>query len=112
MIWSDINSPTNYSVDAYESRTAPIPSFQSHAIGIFFKKNPVQFQVINDLLNKKLNQSLHPESLIFHQVYYSKNAIFFIQELGQGFFLSKVNIYNAFRLIPVASSQWMSLGIF
>ena len=91
----------------------PFEVFQCSGLGVIPKSNG-RFRLIHDLsspLGSSVNDAIPrgPFSLEYDTV---DSAIAHIMQLGPGCFLTKVDIRNAFRLCPVAPSDWHRLGIF
>ena len=57
-----------------------------------------------------MNAHIPPEAYSLHYIKVD-NAISILQELGQGCFMSKLDIKSAFRNIPVHPSDWELLGM-
>ena len=91
----------------------PFPIFRCNPIGLVPKKTPGKFRMITNLsapVGASLNDFIDKAQFPLSYVTVDK-AIDSIIRLGQGSLLSKVDIAEAFRIIPVASSQWHLLGI-
>jgi len=91
----------------------PLENLQCQPIGIVPKKQPGKFRTIMDLSypdGSSINDFIDKEELSLKYVTIDK-AIEFIQFLGQGCFLSKVDIEGAFRIIPVSPNDFNLLGI-
>ena len=92
----------------------PFDHFQCNPIGVVPKKTPGKFRVIMDLSyppGNSINDYIDKEEFSLRYVT-TDTAVKFIQARGPGCFLSKIDIAQAFRLIPVAPSCWSLLGIF
>lgn len=92
----------------------PFPTFRCNPIGIVPKKNPGKFRTIMNLSfppGSSVNDYISKEDFSLSYVTVDK-AIDFILQLGRGCFLSKVDIADAFRIVPVSRRQWHLLGIF
>lgn len=93
--------------------TPPKLSFLCHTNGVVTKRLQVNFWIINDLSyskGKPINDSILKDEISLKHATVDK-AISFFQQLKKGFYLSKTDIENAFRLI-VALSQWNLSEIF
>ena len=91
----------------------PYPVFRCNPIGIVPKKASGKFRTIVKLSAPKgisVNDFISKEDFSLSYVTIDK-AIDFILELGKGCFLSKVDIVDAFRILPVSPEQWHLLGI-
>ena len=93
----------------------PFPNLQVYPIGAIPKKHSSEWRTIFHLSDPKhhptsVNAHIPPEA---YSLYYIKvdNAISILQELGQGCFMSKLDIKSAFRNIPVHPSDWELLGM-
>ncbi|XP_065177334.1 uncharacterized protein LOC135807904 [Sycon ciliatum] len=90
----------------------PYQLFQTSGLGLIPKSNG-KFRLIHDLSSptgRSVNDGISRESfsLEYDTV---DSAISYIMKLGRGCYLTKVDIRNAFRLCPVAPSDWHLLGI-
>lgn len=88
--------------------TLPFKNFQISPIGLVPKKDPNSFRLITHLSfpdGSSINDGISSE---FAHVRYSSidDAIKMILRLGKGAYLAKVDIKSAFRLIPLAPSQY------
>ena len=95
-------------------QSPPLPDFQCHPIGIVPKKTPKKFRAIMDLSypeGESINDYICKEEFSLKYVTVDK-AITFRQKWGTGCLLSKIDIAEAFRIIPVSPLQWHLLGIF
>ena len=91
----------------------PYPIFRCNPIGIVPKKAAGKFRTIVNLSAPKgisINDFISKEDFSLSYVTIDK-AIDFILELGKGCFLSKVDIVDAFRIMPVSPHQWHLLGL-
>ena len=78
-----------------------------YPIGILTKKTQDEFWVVIDLSypkGKSINDYILKDEFCLSMLTVGK-VVSFIQELWQGCYFSKINIENAFRLIPVAPLQ-------
>ena len=92
--------------------TPPLPNLQCSGVGVVPKKNNTWRMImhlsapnmlsINDGINKE-DYSLHYSSI--------DDATRLVAKLGRNCFLAKIDLKSAFRLIPIATSDWELLGI-
>ena len=93
----------------------PFPNLQVYPIEAIPKKHSLEWRTIFHLSYPKhhptsVNAHIPPEAYSFHYIKVD-NAISILQELGQGCFMSKLDIKSAFRNIPVHLSDWELLGM-
>ena len=93
----------------------PFPNLQVYPIGAIPKKHSSEWRTIFHLSYPKhhptsVNAHIPPEAYSLHYIKVD-NAISILQELGQGCFMSKLDIKSAFRNIPVHPSDWELLGM-
>ena len=93
----------------------PFPNFQVYPIGVVPKKHSSDWRTIFHLSYPKhhstsVNAHISPSDYSLHYITVD-NAISIIQKLGQGCFMSKLDIKSAFRNIPVHPSDWELLGM-
>ena len=93
----------------------PFPNLQVYPIGVVPKKHSTDWRTIFHLSYPKhhstsVNANISPTDYSLHYITVD-NAISIIQRLGQGCFMSKLDIKSAFRNIPVHPSDWELLGI-
>ena len=93
----------------------PFPNFQVYPIGVVPKKHSSDWRTIFHLSYPKhhstsVNAHISPTDYSLHYISVD-NAISIIQSLGQGCFMSKLDIKSAFRNIPVHPSNWELLGM-
>ena len=93
----------------------PFPNLQVYPIGAIPKKHSSEWRTIFHLSYPKrhstsMNAHISPE---VYSLQYIKvdHAIAILQDLGQGCFMSKLDINAAFRNIPVRPSDWELLGM-
>lgn len=91
----------------------PLSPFRVSPLGVIPKKTPGEFRLIHHLSyprGSSVNDGISPE---FSSVRYATitDAIRHIRAAGTGCFLSKTDIKNAFRIIPVHPSDYNLLGI-
>ena len=92
----------------------PLSNFQCQPIGIVPKKCPGKFRTIMDLsypAGTSINDFINKEEFSLKYVTVD-TAIRFIMELGRGCHISKVDIAQAFRIMPISPQSWHLLGIF
>ena len=80
-------------------------------IGIVPKKEPGKFGAITDLsYPPEISVNNYIVKVEFYLKYITIDlAINFIQSLGQGCYLSNIDIAHAFRIIPVSPEHWHML---
>ena len=86
---------------------------QCHPIGVVLKKVPRKWRTILHLSYQEgdsINDFIPKADYTLHYVTVD-TAISIIKTLGQGAWLSKVDIESAFRIIPLHLSQWNLLGM-
>ena len=91
----------------------PFPIFRINPLGIVPKKTVGKFRAILNLSappGKSVNEFINKEDF---KLQYTKvdTAIDFILSLGRGCMLSKVDIQDAFRILPVSPEDWYLLGM-
>ena len=91
----------------------PLSPFMVSPLGVIPKKTPGEFRLIHHLSYPKgssVNDGISPE---FSRVHYATiaDAIRHIRAVGTGCFLSKTDIKNAFRIIPVHPTDYNLLGL-
>ena len=82
----------------------PFEKFQCNPIGIVPKKTPGKFRAIMDLSyphGDSINDFIDKEEFSLRYVTVDR-AVEYILELGEGCYLNKIDIENAFRIIPVS----------
>ena len=92
----------------------PFPIFRCSPMGIVPKKTPGKFRTILDLSSPRgysVNEFISKEDFSLSYVSVDK-AIDMIMSLGRGCYLSKIDIMDAFRILPVLPSQWHLLGMY
>ena len=93
----------------------PFSNLQVYPIGVIPKKNSSDWRTIFHLSYPKhhptsVNAHISPDEYSLHYITVD-NAVSIIQKLGQGCFMSKLDIKSAFRNIPVHPSDWELLGM-
>ena len=93
----------------------PFPNFQVYPIGVVPKKHSTEWRTIFHLSLPKhqttsVNSHISPTDHSLHYITID-TAISIIQNIGQGCFMSKLDIKSAFRNIPVHPSDWELLGM-
>ena len=93
----------------------PFPNMQVYPIGVIPKKHSTEWRTIFHLSYPKhhptsVNAHISPLDYSLHYITVD-SAISIIQELGQGCFMSKLDIKSTFRNIPVHPSDWELLGM-
>ena len=93
----------------------PFPNFQVYPIGVVPKKHSTEWRTIFHLSFPKhqttsVNSHISPTDYSLHYITID-TAISIIQNIGQGCFMSKLDIKSAFRNIPVHPSDWELLGM-
>ena len=91
----------------------PLSPFRVSPLGVIPKKTPGELRRIHHLSYPKgssVNDGISPE---FSSVHYATiaDAIRHIRAVGTGCFLSKTDIKNAFRIIPVHPTDYNLLGM-
>ena len=90
----------------------PFSLFRTSPLGLVEKKIPGKFRLIHHLSyppGNSINDGISPEDA--HVRYQSiDNAVRQLQQLGQGCFLSKTDIADAFRIVPLHPSQYCLFG--
>lgn len=91
----------------------PFEPFQVSPLGVVPKKTPGEFRLIHHLSFPKgssVNHGISPEHT---RVCYTRieDTINQIKELGQGCYLAKTDIKNAFRIIPISPNDYGLLGM-
>ena len=90
----------------------PFKKFQINPIGVVPKRDKDTFRLITHLsspLGQSINDNIPQE--YSHVNYYSiHDAVRMLISLGEGAFMAKADIKNAFRLIPIKESQQNLLG--
>ena len=97
-------------------QSPPLPPFSPFRVlllGVVPKKLPGEFRLIYHLSFPKglsVNDGILPE---YTSVKYATidHAIQFVKNAGQGYFLAKTNIKNAFRIIPIHPDDYNLLGM-
>ena len=90
----------------------PLPNFRTSGLGLV-PKHDGGWQIIYHLSaspNSSINHFINPDdySLSYCSI---DDAYDFINQLGPGTLLSKIDLKDAFRLIPINPSDWNLLGI-
>jgi hypothetical protein len=91
----------------------PLPNLQISPIGLVPKKTANQFRLIHHLSYPEglsVNDFIDPEHSKVHYATFD-DAVQILLTLGQGSFMAKTDIDNAFRLIPIHPSDHDLLGI-
>ena len=91
----------------------PFPNMQCHPIGVIPKKDPGKWHAILHLSypdGDSINFHIPKDEYSLHYVTVDK-AISIIKQLGPGTLLGKVDIEEAFRIIPVHPDDWHLLGM-
>ena len=93
----------------------PFPNFQVYPIGVVPKKHSTERRTIFHLSFPKhqttsVNSHISPTDYSLHYITID-TAISIIQNIGQGCFMSKLDVKSAFRNIPVHPSDWELLGM-
>ena len=93
----------------------PFSNLQVYPIGVIPKKHSSDWRTIFHLSYPKhhptsVNAHISPDEYSLHYITVD-NAVSIIQKLGQGCFMSKLDIKSAFRNIPVHPSDWELLGM-
>ena len=92
--------------------TAPLPNFRTSPIGVVPKKESSKVRMITDLSSPKgcsINDFIPDEEAIVHYENFDR-AVDIVAELGRGALLAKLDVKSAFRICPVAPSDWHLLG--
>lgn len=93
--------------------SAPLPNLHISPIGLVPKKTPNQFRLIHHLSypeGTSVNDFIDPENSKVHYATFD-DAVQLLLSLGQGSFMAKTDIDNAFRLIPIHPLDHNLLGI-
>lgn len=90
----------------------PFPNLQISPFGLVPKKVPGEFRLIHNLSfpdNKSINDGIPRE---FCSVQYQNidNAVALIKRFGKGCLLSKTDLENAFRIIPLSPADYELMG--
>ena len=91
----------------------PFPIFRCSPLGIVPKKASGKFRAILNLsapFGQSVNDYISKADYSLSYITVDR-AINMILDLGRGCFLSKVDIKDAFRILPVKRGQWYLLGI-
>ena len=93
----------------------PFPNFQVYPIGVVPKKHSTEWRTIFHFSFPKhqttsVNSHISPTDYSLHYITIH-TAISIIQNIGQGCFMSKLDVKSAFRNIPVHPSDWELLGM-
>ena len=91
----------------------PFEKFRVSPLAVIPKSTPAQYRLIHNLsahLGNSVNSFIPPE---LTSVKYQKleDAINIIKQLGRGTLMSKLDIKDAFRLIPINLKDYKLLGI-
>ncbi len=91
----------------------PFSTFRVSPLGLIPKKTPGEFRMIHHLSfpdGSSINDSIPSE---FTSMNYARvdDAIALIKRLGPGCFLAKMDIQNAFRIIPIRPADYDLLGM-
>ena len=91
----------------------PFNDFRVSPLGVVPKKTPGEFRMIHHLSfpnGPSLNDGIPPEHT---SVKYAtiEDAIRLVKQNGKGCFLAKIDIKNAFRIIPIQSPDYPLLGM-
>ena len=92
--------------------TAPLPNFRTSPIGVVPKKESNKVRMITDLSSPKgysINDYIPDEEAIVHYENFDR-AVDIVSEQGRGTLLAKLDVKSAFRICPVAPSDWHLLG--
>ena len=92
----------------------PFRIFRCSPLGIVPKKIPGKFRTILNLSaphGLSVNDFISKEDYSLTYISVDK-AIDMILSLGKGCYLTKVDIKDAFRILPIRQSQWHLLGIY
>lgn len=90
----------------------PFPAMQCSGLGVVPKKNG-KLRVIHHLSapeGRSVNDGISRQAFSLNYIRVD-DAIAIIQRIGQGALLTKLDIRNAFRLVPVRPADWHLLGI-
>ncbi|XP_010774836.1 uncharacterized protein [Notothenia coriiceps] len=96
--------------------SSPFPVFRTSPIGVATRKYSEKKRLIFDLSAPRagpfcsINSLIPPEYFSLHYASVD-NAIKLIKFAGQGAWLSKADITDAFKIIPIHPSQWHMFGI-
>ncbi|XP_071060142.1 uncharacterized protein [Pseudochaenichthys georgianus] len=97
-------------------QSSPFPVFRTSPIGVATRKYSEKKRLIFDLSAPRagpfcsINSLIPPEYFSLHYASVD-NAIKLIKFAGQGAWLSKADITDAFKIIPIHPSQWHMFGI-
>ena len=90
----------------------PFQTFQVSPLGVVAKKEPNQFRMIHDLsfpAGKSISENISKENT--HVKYETlDDVIALVTQFGRGALISKADIENAFRIIPIRPSCYHLLG--
>jgi hypothetical protein len=90
----------------------PFPNIQVSPLGLVPKKNPGEFRVIHHLSypeNESINSGI-PESKCTVKYQTIEDAVKLMKLYGKGCLLSKTDIENSFKIIPIHSDDHELLG--
>ena len=97
----------------------PFSHFRTSPLGLIEKKIPGKFRLIHHLSyppGDSNNDGISPEDAhvqyqsMDHRSWIMDRAVQQLQHLGQGCFLSKTDIADAFRIVPLHPSQYCLFG--
>ena len=94
-------------------KQAPFSNFHVSPLGLREKSTPGRYRLIHDLSYPYTKDSVNgsiPRDLASVSYADVQTAIQYIIQLGQGSYLSKVDIKSAFRLVPVHPDDYHLLG--
>ena len=90
----------------------PLTNFIVSPLGLVPKKEPGQFRIIHDLSFPKhnsVNSHIHPShSTVKYELL--DHCVEIIQRLGKGCYISKADLKDAFRIMPIHPSNYRLLG--
>ena len=92
----------------------PLPNFKSSPLSLRAKKDPGQFRLLHNLsfpYDKSVVNYNIPKSAATVKYASLQDAILDIQQCSPGAWMAKVDIANAFRLIPLHPYQYHLTGV-
>ena len=93
--------------------THPFPNFRTSPIGLVAKKEPGKFRLIHHLSypdGLSVNDGI-PEANCHVEYQNIDHAVAHMKSLGQGCWMAKTDIAEAFRIVPLHPSQYHLFGI-
>ena len=104
---------TNATTHCSPFASPPFPNLHISPLGVVPKKQHGSYRLIHHLSHPaglNINDNI-PQDLCTVQYQTIENAIAHIRTLGQGCFLAKTDIAEAFRIIPILPAQYQLFGL-